>query len=102
MNVTIAESLLYPSPTLLELDLETPAAEAIDLIAGAFAVAVYFDQMYPGETKPENVRVGLASVAHEVKNVIENPTSTYGKRELWTELNFHSRYNGLDLTKLDT
>jgi len=100
--MTIAESMCVPSPVLLELGLEAPTASADDLIAGAFAVAVYFDQVYPGDTKPANVQMGLASVAHEVKNVVEDPTSTNGRRDLWTELNYHTRYNGLDFTLIET
>jgi hypothetical protein len=100
--MTIAESMCVPSPVLLELGLEAPTASADDLIAGAFAVAVYFDQEYPGDTKPANVQLGLSNIAHEVKNVIEHPTSPNGRRELWTELNFHTRYNGLDFTLKET
>lgn len=102
MNLSIAEALQVPSPTLIELALDTHEVDASELVAGAFAVAVYFDQLYPGDSKPDNVALGLASIAHEVLNVVLEPQSDFAKKELWAELNFHTRYNGLNMTLIET
>lgn len=98
MSLTVAEDLRAPSPTLVELGLETHMADASDLIVGAFALEVFADLTYIGDTKPTEVRDALRIIANEARNVAEHPTSKFGRRELWIELDEHTRDSGLDIT----
>jgi hypothetical protein len=77
MSLSIAESLYATRPTLSEPGIEARTINVAELIAGTFAVTVYSDQIYSGETKPENVQFGLTGLAHEITNVIETPDRTY-------------------------
>lgn len=102
MGETNFDILHKPSKTLVELEIPSSKVDAQELIAGAFAVSVYFNQLFPGDTKPENVNTGLKNILHEVVNVINVPQSEYAKRELWYELNYHTSFNGLQFSLRET
>ena len=88
-------SIHDPSHTMYELDVpERHGQTREELIAAAFALAIYADFEHYGEQKPHNVSYVLGNLAVRTTDLIGIDTSI-NRLLLWDTMNDDAKLNGL-------